>query len=370
MKKIKKSILFAAIIGTVSAATAQITVNRNNYPYTGTIVNTEIDTSGVGIPLPTGGANKTWDFTKIKGGEKHKKKFVNSDWVMGSANFPESNMAFYDEMLTDTSITFINVSNTQAKINGSYDVFGGQTLIQKFNFKQMVFPTNINTSFTDSDSFFTEGNELGLDPDGPGPLPTIDSIKIKLKLNVSNKIVGYGTVKVPMGDFAVLMQESSMITKPAAYYFANNKWRLAPAFLVQLLQFDLNPDTTIQCNFLTNDARVKYPVLTYSYSPGEDTVKEVEFVSENSVVSNTKMVKSNSIAMFPNPVNTVLNFHLLNSNVQKLVVTDINGRDLMQVNCTNKNGEINLENLAPGVYYVQAINADGTVDAAQKIMKK
>lgn len=367
----KKVILFATLLAG-TAVYGQVTIPRSAFPYTGTYIETEEDTSSAGYEIAAGGANKTWDYTILKAGIKSRHKFVNSNWLTGSENFPGANMAKYNELSSDTSVDFLNVSSTEMSYMGNYSVFNGETQITKFKLKQLSFPITTATSFTSSDSIMLPAEELGLDPDGAGPFPSIDSTRISIKATNKAAIIGYGTVKTPLGSFASLLQESQMISQPKVYYYALGKWRVASPTIAALLGMDgLEGDTTITHAFYTNDSRVQYTVLTYEFQPGETQMSNPEYASKMAEVSKTANTAKTAVSLYPSPAATQLAYNFSGAeNATRAEITDLNGRTVKAVTLNKNNRAIDVADLAAGIYYISFRNNFGQVLTAGKWVKE
>lgn len=367
----KKVILFATLLAG-TAAYGQVTIPRSAFPYTGTYIETEEDTSSGGFAIAAGGANKTWDYTGLSAGIKSKYKFVNSNWQMGNENFPGANMAKYNELSSDTSVDFLNVSSTEMSWMGNYSVFNGETQITKFKLKQLSFPMTTTTNFTSSDSVMLPAEALGLDPDGAGPFPSIDSTRVSIKATNYASVIGYGTLKTPLGNFASLLQESQTITQPKVYYYALGKWRVASPTIAALLGMDgLQGDTTITHAFYTNDSRVQYTLLTYEFQPGETQMSNPEYASKMAEVSKTTNTSKTTVSLYPSPAGAQLSYNFEGAeNATRADITDLNGRVVKTLALDKNNRVIGVNELSSGIYYINFRNNFGQVITAGKWVKE
>ncbi|MBO6080474.1 MAG: T9SS type A sorting domain-containing protein, partial [Bacteroidales bacterium] len=71
----------------------------------------------------------------------------------------------------------------------------------------------------------------------------------------------------------------------------------------------------------------------------------------------------NSISLFPNPANDVINVQCTMNNVQvtALEVFDVYGKLINTVNVIDNPTQINVSNLASGMYFVRVTTEEGTV---------
>ena len=95
--------------------------------------------------------------------------------------------------------------------------------------------------------------------------------------------------------------------------------------------------------------------------------QDTSFTAEFTSIVNIKEVETyaNHINLFPNPVQSTLYFQSF-SKVEQVIIYDISGRILKQV--FNPNKEINVSNLANGIYLVKVKTTEGEV--IQKIIKQ
>ena len=80
------------------------------------------------------------------------------------------------------------------------------------------------------------------------------------------------------------------------------------------------------------------------------------------------VVADNTFAVYPNPASNVINVSSSNSKVTAVSMADINGRIVKQISYDNvSNVEINISDLASGVYLMNIKSANG--ETTKKIMK-
>ena len=70
---------------------------------------------------------------------------------------------------------------------------------------------------------------------------------------------------------------------------------------------------------------------------------------------------SNSIALYPNPANDVINVQCTMNNVQGVEVIDVYGKVINTINVTDNPTRINVSGLASGMYFVRVTTEEGTV---------
>jgi hypothetical protein len=92
--------------------------------------------------------------------------------------------------------------------------------------------------------------------------------------------------------------------------------------------------------------------------------------------SLSEYTKYHELSIFPNPTNDFLNIQFkypqyLNDHSGKIIVLDINGKEVFVTDCLLSKDDfqvINLSHLNNGVYFLKLISSDVTV--MQKLIKK
>lgn len=84
---------------------------------------------------------------------------------------------------------------------------------------------------------------------------------------------------------------------------------------------------------------------------------------------STNDVLSSEFAVYPNPVNNVINFNSsVNALVSTVILTDLNGRTVKTVNVNATEGQISVSDLATGMYMMKITTDQGI--AIKKIVKQ
>lgn len=124
---------------------------------------------------------------------------------------------------------------------------------------------------------------------------------------------------------------------------------------------------------------------TINFTVGEPIVGMVEngesiqqgFWAElfsDGTLSVSKVTNENSISVFPNPVVNYLNFHFKQSEAVNYVVNlyDINGKEVLKANLQsqNQNSQLNISQLADGMYVLTIDSKETNYSQSIKIIKK
>lgn len=364
----KKSVLFSILTAAISSLSAQITINRNHIITAGQTAIQAYDTGSYSIQ--TGGANKTWNFSTLKTTENDTMKFNPPQWLPGYTSFPNANLGIISSA-QDSSYTFLKIDNSELSFEGIYDVTPDTTFATVMKRTMLTFPSTYNTTFTKSSSFPIDAFELGFDPDSSGPIPFIDSIRISSDLKQQSAIIGWGSLTTPIGTYNVLMQNLTEISSVKLEMYTNNIWITVPKALADLLGFGSIPsDTTYQHSFWTNDATVGFPLVSYSYSPGESSTNNVSWLLTK--LKSTGLSEINgpvNRGLYPNPCHSSFNVTLEEGQNAVMTLFDLNGKLLKTLSVSN-GSTVDIAELANGVYTVKYQNtANGSTIANVKLVK-
>lgn len=352
----KNKILLSLFILFVFSLKAQITIDGSSVALTGRVITQYHDTSK--IPLFTGGANKTWDFSTLKQEEPDTIKFFNKGW------FPEFNSILPNANLILTfasesgSWLFLNKSSTSLKTIGyAEDTGSGPLAIEEYNEIIVNFPLTYNSIYQDSFVELNYTNYLGVDPDGPGPAPKLDSLRYKVKFIYTRTGKGWGKVKLA-GNVMVdaIMLEDKETTKDIYEIFVNGNWvTVSPAYYSFL---GISPDVNNYFNvsWWSNDADYGFPLMSYNYGENDTKAYGADHIQAKVQVSSVNDVAKSYITVYPNPSNDVIYFNNVQSNNPQVNVYDAKGTSVLNSKDI-KNG-LNLSTLSSGVYVIYLMDND------------
>jgi len=361
----KKNILLLLLIAGLGQVFGQITIDRGHVVVSGQKIIEGTDTNL--HPLAVSGANKTWDFKALKAHSKDSIRFGREFWYPGSSFFPKANMAYVDYG-DDSTFNFLSVNDANITFYGGYqdpDPF-------EFEFTVITFPSTYNTSFTSPTmTFFPTTLPLGFDPDSSGPMPFIDSLRFTPTRNSKSVMDGWGTMKTPLGDFPSLKQTITNISSASLDMYTGGNWINVPPAVIALLQIDVpTADTGYDVSFWTNNARVGYPLVSYSYAPGEDSATDITWNMATAQSSGLKSVNTDRNRFsYPNPVKQELTV-LCPVNEATVKIYDMNGQLVLEQSI-NQQTVISLQQFSNGIYLLQLTDkSNGLMMASEKIIKQ
>lgn len=308
-------------------------------------------------PLASSGANQIWDYSNLNASQKDSIRFGMPFWYKGHTNFPSSNHAFISSDDTST-VGFGELTNSAYYSLGNYSSSDTSLFIFKLKMKIFEFPSTYESKFSESLLYPGLALELGFDPDSAGPLPNIDSMRISTAFNRSNNIDGWGTLKLPSGNFNALKSTTLNITSQEVYIKTNNLWIKASGIVLNYFGITLpEPDSVYNIQFMTNSGGIGAPLLSYDHRK-RDTTANMTWMYSMPRKSSIRIDESNNqLSIYPNPTNSMLNIDAGNITAEYVISNSIG-----QIIAKGKYDgfkTINVEAYSKGIYQIQLINSEG-----------
>ncbi len=253
MRKIY-SLLAFSLIGLLPL-TAQITIDASDVPPFGAVLLQGIDTTTAGLEPGPAGANQSWDFSgRLTAEATFTNRIVDPAETTNAADFPDATLAFTQD---SDLVTYAQVTNEGLFTLGGSALVPGTEMVASavFDPPQQLFaaPSTFGTTFT---------NEFGfrLAIDGTFINPLADSVEIRERGTTSAEIDGWGTVKLPDGEYEVLRQRVEEITVDSFFVKVFGNW----AF------FSESVDTSITYEWWAKDGRATVLAIEYDLQGNAD----------------------------------------------------------------------------------------------------
>jgi hypothetical protein len=349
-----KKITFLLSLLCASQLSAQITVFDYTVVTTGK-KSVQYNHTGE-IAIQIGGANKTWDFSSLTKEEEDTIFFFNRDWVPALKNLPISANTVVTFANEPGSYILLNKSTSGLETVGSADDDGmGSYEVFPFRSSIMKFPMTYNTVLKDSVSQVEFTYELGFDPDGQGPAPKIDSIRVSSK--TVNKFTGLGWGKVKLSNNVMVdavMVEKEEILSPSYAAFVFGRWNNLTARQISDLELDNTIDSSYEHSWWSNKSEYGFPLATYNFNKGDSKTSYISHMQGELQATSVSSQNTNQISFYPNPASSTIQINGLSNTSAVAHVYDMNGK-LVFTQALN-NGIISLENITSGVYNVTLLD--------------
>ena len=322
------TLLLTLMLCAMAMAKGQITVTNATFPVAGDSLLTSTDQSVSTISIPKNGLNQVWDLRKLNAGTVDVVYVKKASEGKAFATFPKAKLIEQRGGLE----YYINVTN------GVYEEIGfsGATPdLFNINTATRINPSNIlrraPMNFLDLNNTQTATSipfSLAILPDSLksqfGALAGLaDSIRIKFSASRTDLVDGYGTLRLPMGDFEALREKRITYSQSDVEAFVRftKTWVNISQFIPtgQLpggISGFLGKDTTTAYFFFGSKTKEPLAEVTVSNTDitqaTEVTYKNIRKpVAVNEVASENALNKPDIKAM-PNPAIDIVNFELSN----------------------------------------------------------
>lgn len=326
-----KKLFTALFVLTAIYGQSQISLTRSDFAVAGYSFLSATDTTP-SITLGNGGTGQTWDFTGLKAHETTTNSFNDGSSV--SMIMPGCNL-----MLVSSAgdSTFFNASNTA--LSG---IFPGMDFIPGApQLKMITFPFTYGNSVTDSANYSIVSRDTVLN--------IYDSLRIGIRFIISNSADGEGTLKLPVGDFAVLRMRVDItfgfVIEVKSAFLTGGKWTAAPFSY---------PDTKVSAyQFMGNGNGWTVAVVSQD---DKNNITSVEYRTWSTGIKSSG--SNNPIQVYPNPASTSIQVAGLPSGTQ-IRITDLSGHTWVNQTVQGMVPVISVAELPRGMYLLNSTLANG-----------
>jgi len=325
----KNKILLTLFILFVFSVKAQITIDGSSLALTGRVITQYNDTSK--IKLFTGGANKTWDFSTLKQLDPDTLRFFNKGWLPEfDTILPNANLVltFSSEV---GSWILLKKSTSLLNIEGIVEDSGsGPLAVYESKSDIIKFPMTYNSLYKDSSIETLYTNYLGIDPDGPGPAPMLDSLRYKVKTINTKTGKGWGQVKLVGNVMVDAIMMEDLDTRSDVYEIhVNGNWATVSPAYYSFLGISPEVNKYYDVSWWSNLEDYGFPLMTYSYQNNDTVARSVQHMQGKVQVSSVNKVNNSYITVYPNPSNDILYFNNLQSSNANVKVFDSKGTSVI-----------------------------------------
>lgn len=364
MKKTLLSIIMLSNFG-LFISQAQITINDTHLVNPGDIVEQASDTLPGLITIGSAGTNQTWDFSSLSEDELDTLFFKNPSTLPGSANFPIANMVLED---TKEDSSWVYLDKNTSGLFGIGIALIQQGILQTVDFPSTIitFPSTMGTSYNTNGSSTLLTLPLGVDPDGPGPLPTIDSTRVIRTNHVTSNIDGWGDVITPFGTFASLRQIVIEEEIDSTWIYAGGSWSLIDTAIASLLSIEpVEYDTSRSARWWTDDLNAKFPLVEMDYN-SNGTANDISWLKSSPTVSLQEVKAVSGISLYPNPATNKVTIENKASGSSFVEIIDITGKLVSMHSIENNKVTFQTVDLNNGTYLYKVYDKNHNVIHSDK----
>ncbi len=351
----KKHLLPLVLLFSAFSLSAQITIDDTDFANAFDTVRMSEAVWNPLLDFSATGTSHTWDFSELQWQSNYMDTFLSPLWVSPIYNFTYSNIPFNPYRanigirgeVTLTTFPFLNTIFTNA-YNFYYK---SQTLyIHKgYGMRVSGFPTSVPMTHPDTLYHFPMeyGNEDSCRSDYTTRIPNMGTFRHEQSR--TNKVDGWGTLITPFGTFDALRHVSEIHGSDSLHIDTLN------------FGFKLNNDIIVEYKWFGKG--FDEPLLQINTQKGilgqfqtfEFVTKVIYRDSVRFVISDVSDLAGNEIqfGVFPNPASEA--FTVLcaeNTAGYSLIVSDLNGRVVLQKQINQQAELISVSNWQSGIYFV------------------
>jgi hypothetical protein len=349
----KKTLLGLVAVSLGSALSAQITITQGDIaPYYFSVLqnNDTMPTVTPGMP----GTNQTYNLTALNAHTTDTFDFTDPNFTPNGSAFPGSNEAAI--INTNQAYVYFNVSSTAFQITGqAADPIGnGIVNIPYSDWEKVLnFPCTYNSAFMDTAK--GEGwTYLGYDP---GIGFQVDSVHIHTTVYKNSIVDGWGQATTPLGTYNVIRVNALRHQIDTVDIQAFNAW-IPNAFI--------QDDSTRTYTYWANG--IGFPLAELSDHQDLNTITSATWIpAMPQMIGMNEYADAANMNVFPNPSVETVNFMTNGSKVAVIHIMNANGQLVRSANVVSDKTSVNVSDLAPGIYFYQATDANGTVLEKGKI---
>jgi type IX secretion system substrate protein len=369
------SILFSLVTICVSA---QITVTNTTFPVAGDTLKTVFDGMPVNIDInPAGGTiDGVWNFGNLQG-MLRETVFRSASEGTAADEFPGANLVtsfgvagenYYKT--TDNTFSLIGYQGPDpANLGLNLSVHINPPLVEK------KAPLNFTDSYSDEGAVLVPiaasdipGGLLDSFPIAP------DSIRIRIAIERSGFVEGWGNLTIPGGSYDVLREKRVELTETRLDVKIGTGPFAVWLDVTDVVGLDfLGGDTTTTYNFYDENAKEAIAIVTVD-NIDNDQVLFVEY-KYNDVMTNVRYVNNGKpdILAYPNPAmeDIRLEFMNLNSGDYSVKIYNILGVEVWKNQYTvngNRIVRIDVSNFRKGTYLYSLVNENGKTISTKRLI--
>ncbi|MEM9022562.1 MAG: T9SS type A sorting domain-containing protein [Bacteroidota bacterium] len=383
----KQLLITLSVVASAVAASAQVTIDGSTIAPLNSLAVEGRDNSPAGnlVPGPAG-SNQTWNLSGLVESQRDSTLIVDPETLPFNGFFPTANRGLVN-VSDDSTWLFMDRSANALLVLGAAGLeANGDTVALGFDVPLITFPSTMGTTYSESGDpiVLVTLDALGLDPDGAGPHPALDSIRVLANRATDSEMDGWGTLQTPLGTFNVVRQH--------AFDIAVEEWQMLVAGSatwetisaevgVVIMEDPLQRDTQEVYRWWTDDPNHGFPVATLEMGPGNvvaagtwlraplsaaDGISPLPGIAP---VSVSTIGPASKVQVYPNPTTGRLFIEVGQEKAQSLEVSDITGKHVATFPLNGRN-TVDVAAWAPGMYFYRIRDVAGRMIAADKLVLK
>jgi hypothetical protein len=349
----KKYLLSITAIAFVSALSAQITINESDLAPVYSVIHQNNDTTPT-VVQGSAGTNQTYNLSAMAAQTTDTLLFTLPQFTPYGSTFAGSNLTV--DVNSETAFLYFNESQTSFQITGEVINPIDTTFIKiPFdNFEtRLNFPCTYNSSFVDT----AHGQAYAYMGYDPGVGFQIDSIQVHTTIYKNAIVDGWGTAVTPLGTYNVIRVNTFRHEIDTVDLQTSGFW-LYGAYGMD--------DSSRVYSYWANG--IGYPVAELTDAHDFGTITGASWIPQlPQQIGMSEFTNTIDMNVFPNPSIETVTFTTKDANVKTICILDASGSVVRKTNVENNNTVVNVNDLSTGMYFYQAIDANGTILGKGKI---
>ncbi|MFN7115845.1 MAG: T9SS type A sorting domain-containing protein [Saprospiraceae bacterium] len=370
-------LLTLGLLGFSMSSQAQITVTNTTFPVLGDTLYYAFDTSpDVFVFTPPGG-NQNWDFSSLTADFTQRQIFTSPSNGTAGADFPGANLLY----VNGTVENYLQVTNQEVRLLGYY---GADPVGIGFNAAIRYNPPIVERRAPIQFFDIKPASSGVLFPFHPNVIPdairqrlpfTPDSLRIRIAINRTDVVDGYGNLTIPGGTYPVLRE------KRTQYREARLDAKVPPLGWLDVTDVaiqaaglsSLGVDTTVTYNFFNNTS--KEPIAIVTLNSDQATPRLVQYKSNRLRTDVTEVeAASPQVLAFPNPAAGKVQFRLnaVKAGQYRLKLYNVLGIEVFSENLQMPGGQfemtLDLTKWEAGTYFYNLMDSQGIISATKQLV--
>jgi hypothetical protein len=356
---------------------AQKNISNAYFPKIGSRLTTALATrtSALSIYLSNSGqSNLTWDFRKLQSQNIDNQYFIEMD-TMNKRRFPTANIRLKDEKSTPT--LFYRRTDSIFEVVGMQGIlFQGlfiQTTIHPHTpFKERRTPIRIGDTFQQM-AGFTVTFPPSAAPDsllGTAPFAIPDSVRLTYNVFRQDTIDGWGTVRLPSGDFSVLRERrKESIKNKIEILYPKAGWLDVTRLVLSGLS---EPPASERFYQIFWNENVQEPIAIVA----TNALAQVEEIRYKAIETSVKVIDvtdiEDNITIYPNPTASIITVDIENilPSATSLQIIDISGKIIdTQTVYLQKSIVMDVADWSSGIYLLTFTDKNSNILARKRLIK-
>ena len=336
-----------------------------------TVYLAEDTTHAAFLDLGSAAGNQIWDFTSVTEDKPDGVILEPVSTAPLNSMFPNADFVAND-LYEDSIHLFFKQTSTYLDIVEVVEYYStGSSVPVELDgvWRFMQYPVAMGNTFSSKFLSDTTTEEIGVDFDGAGPHPYIDSLRTTFSASFHNEIDAWGEMQLPQGSFLTIRQRTRTIINVVNDCYYDSLWQPFTPLMASLLDetfSDTSTDGTYR--WWTDDEVVNLFVAQEDMDTNGNPDSNMSCTKEVPTPPLGQQEENGSeFKIYPNPSSDYVRVESGMANGFLYQIYDVDAKLILNGRTTSEMEDINLCNLPGGVYLLQITNDAGVNMKLEKL---